>query len=79
MNLDRSCRVKSTPVKRITREAAHKEYERASRYRSIVMGLCEPDGYEGLQLQKLREATKAVFWQKYRPIEAAEKESPAPA
>jgi len=79
VSLDKSCRVKSTPVRRITREAARKEYERASRYRSIVAGLCEPDAYEGLQLQKLREATRAVFWQKYRPIEATEQEPSAPA
>jgi AbiV family abortive infection protein len=74
VDLDKSCRVKSTPVKRITREMAHKEYERAGRYRSTVTSLCKPDADEGIQLQKLREATKAVFWQKYRPIESAEEE-----
>lgn len=78
VNLDKSGRVNSTPVKRITREAAREEYERAGCYRSIVTDLCEPNAYEGLQLQKLREATKAVFWQKYRPIEATQEDSSPP-
>lgn len=74
VDLDKSCRVKSTPVRRITREAAQVEYERANRYRWIVTSLCEADAYEGLQLQKLREATKIVFWQKYRPVASANEE-----
>jgi hypothetical protein len=76
VDLDRSCRVKSTPVKRVTREQAQAEYERASRYGSIVRRLCEPDAYEGLQLQKLRDATKVLFWQRYRPLEPTQEELP---
>jgi AbiV family abortive infection protein len=68
IDLDKSCRVKNTPTK-ITREDAQAEYERARRYASIVTGLVGPDAYEGLQLKKLKEATKIVFWQKYKPID----------
>lgn len=74
VDLDKSCRVRSTPVTRITREAAQVEHERANRYRWIVTSLCEADAYEGLQLQKLREATKIVFWQKYQPSASASQE-----
>lgn len=59
--------MKNAPTK-ITREDAQAEYERARRYASIVTGLVDPDAYEGLQLTKLKEATKIVFWQKYKPI-----------
>lgn len=68
IDLDKSCRVKNAPTK-ITREDAHAEYEKARRYASIVTGLVGPDAYEGLQLKKLKEATKIVFWQKYKPID----------
>jgi hypothetical protein len=67
IDLDKSCRVKNGPMD-ITREDAEAEYKRASRYASIVMGLVGPDAHEPLQLKKLKEAIKVVFWQKYKPI-----------
>jgi AbiV family abortive infection protein len=69
INLDKSCRVKSSPMQ-ITREAAQVEYETAGRYASIVARLIAPDAYEGIQLKKLKEATKIVFWQRYKPIDS---------
>jgi AbiV family abortive infection protein len=68
IDLDKSCRVKNAPMD-VTREDAQAEYERAGRYGSIVTRLIGPDGYEGLQLEKLKEAMKIVFWQKYKPID----------
>jgi len=68
IDLDKSCRVKNAPMD-VTRDDAQVEYERARRYASIVTGLVGPDAYEGLQLKKLKEATKIVFWQKYKPID----------
>jgi AbiV family abortive infection protein len=70
VDLDKSCRVKNAPMD-VTREDAQIEYERAGRYASIVLGLIGPNAYEGLQLKKFKEATKIVFWQKYKPIDAA--------
>ncbi len=67
IDLDKSCRVKNAPTD-VTREEAHVEYERAHRYASIVTGLIRSDAYEGLQLKKLKEASKIVFWQKYKPV-----------
>ena len=69
VDIDKSCRVKSTPLKNISKEDAEVEYQRAWRYGSIVERLVSPDAYEGLQLQKLKEATKVVFWQRYKPID----------
>jgi hypothetical protein len=66
VDVDKSCRVKNSPND-ITREDAAIEYERASRYGSIVARLPESDAYEGLELRKLKDA-KVVFWQKYKPI-----------
>jgi AbiV family abortive infection protein len=68
IDLDKSCRVKNAPMD-VTREDAKVEYERASRYGSIVSRLVSPDAYEGLQLKKLKEVTKIVFWQEYKPID----------
>ena len=68
IDLDKSCRVKNVPMD-VTREDAQAEYERASRYALIITGLIGPDAYEGLQLKKLKEAVRAVFWQKYAPVE----------
>lgn len=65
VDLDKSCRVRKTPCG-ITSEQARKEYELAERYSSIIRGLLLPDAYQGLQLQKLKEAMTVVFWQKYR-------------
>lgn len=70
IDLDKSCRVKNAPT-RITREDAAVEYERASRYGSTLRMLVGPDVVEGLELQKLKEAMKIVFWQKYRPSVAS--------
>jgi AbiV family abortive infection protein len=67
INLDKSCRVKNAPMD-VTREDAALEYQRARRYGSTVIGLIGPDAYEGLQLKKLKEATKIVFWQKFKTI-----------
>lgn len=70
VDLDKSCRVKSTPVKSISREAAQKEYETAERYGSIVNNLVSPDSYEGAQLKRVKDATRVVFWQKYRAADS---------
>ena len=53
---------------RITKDEAEVKYQRARLYYSAVTRLVGADAYEGLQLTKLKEATKIVFWQKYRPI-----------
>jgi AbiV family abortive infection protein len=66
IDVDKSCRVKNAPMG-VTKEDADIEYERARRYALIVTGIIGPDTYEGLQLQKLKEALKIVFWQKYKP------------
>jgi AbiV family abortive infection protein len=66
IDLDKSCRVKNAPMD-VTREDAHVEYERAGRYASIVLRIIGPDAHESLQLEKLKEAVKIVFWQKYKP------------
>lgn len=66
IDLDKSCRVRNAPMD-VTKEEAQVEYKRAERYGTIVRGVIRPDGYEGLQLQKLKEALKIVFWQKYIP------------
>ncbi len=66
IDLDKSCRVRNAPMG-VTGEDAQVEYDRASRYASIVRRLIGPDAYEGLQLEKLKEATKIVYWQKYKP------------
>lgn len=71
INVDKSCRVKGSPMK-LTREDAQAEYQRAKRYASTVQSLVSKDAYEGLQLKKLKEATKIVFWQKYKPVESKE-------
>lgn len=68
VGLDKSCRVKSSPMN-VTREDAKVEYELARRYASIVLGMIDSDAYESPQLKKLKEATKFVFWQKYKPID----------
>ena len=68
IDLDKSCRIKNAPME-VTRKDAQIEYEKSSRYASIVLGLVGPDAYEGLQLKKLKEVMKIVFWQKYKPIE----------
>jgi AbiV len=68
IDLDKSCRVKNTPMD-VTREDAHVEYERACRYASIVLRIIGPDAHESLQLEKLKDAVKIVFWQKYKPID----------
>lgn len=52
-------------------DQAQVEFERARRYGSIVTGLTAADPYEGIQLKKLKEATKIVFWQKYKPVTPA--------
>jgi hypothetical protein len=67
VDLDKSCRVKNAPMD-VSREEAELEYRRAGRYGSTVLGLIGPDAYEGMQLKKLKEATKIVFWQKYKPV-----------
>lgn len=67
IDVDKSCRVKKSPSD-ITRKSAAIEYERASRYGSIVAGLLKPDAYEGLELRKLKDAMKLVFWQEYKAI-----------
>jgi hypothetical protein len=68
VDVDKSCRVKNSATNDITREDAAIEYERASRYGSIVARLLQSDAYEGLELRKLKDAMKVVFWQKYKPI-----------
>jgi AbiV family abortive infection protein len=70
IDLDKSCRVKNTPMD-VTREDAALEYQRAGRYGSTVPGLIGPDAYEGMQLKKLKEVTKIVFWQKYKPADGS--------
>lgn len=67
VDLDKSCRVKNAPTG-ITKEQALVEYERARRYASIVARLVSSDTCEGWQLEKLKEAMKIVFWQKYKPM-----------
>jgi hypothetical protein len=43
----------------------------------VVMSKCElirligSDAYEGVQLKKLKEVTKIVFWQKYKPVDGS--------
>lgn len=69
IDLDKSCRVRNAPLS-VTKEEAQVEYNRAERYRSIVRQVIGPDAYEGVQMQKLKEALKIVFWQKYRPLDA---------
>jgi AbiV family abortive infection protein len=66
-DIDKTCRVKNSPIS-VTREAAQLEYERARRYASIVERVIGGNTHERLELQKLKEATKIVFWQKYKPI-----------
>jgi hypothetical protein len=70
VDLDKSCRVKNSPMD-VTMDQAQVEFERARRYGSIVTGLSAADPYEGIQLKKLKEATKIVFWQKYKPVTPA--------
>lgn len=70
VDLDKSCRVKNSPMD-VTMDQAQVEFERARRYGSIVTGLTAADPYEGIQLKKLKEATKIVFWQKYKPVTPA--------
>jgi hypothetical protein len=67
IDVDKGCRVKNAPAN-VTREDAAVEYERASRYGSIISSLLQPNAYEGLELQKLKEAMKVVFWQKYKSL-----------
>jgi AbiV family abortive infection protein len=66
-DIDKTCRVKNSPIG-VTREAAQLEYERARRYASIVERVIGGNTHERLELQKLKEVTKIVFWQKYKPI-----------
>jgi AbiV family abortive infection protein len=70
VDLDKSCRVKNAPMN-VSREDAELEYRRAGRYGSTILGLIRPDAYEGIQLKKLKEATKIVFWQKYKPVDGS--------
>jgi len=65
IDLDKSCRVRNAPMD-ITREQAQVEYVRAERYVSIVASLIELTNVT-LQLDKLKEVTKIVFWQEYEP------------
>ena len=67
VDLNKYCRVRNAPMD-VTREDAAVEYQRACRYASIVTRLTAPEVHEGLELKKLKEATKIVFWQKYKPI-----------
>ena len=59
------------PTAFIKLEESQAEYDRAQRYRSTVQSLLRADAYEGPQLQKLKEAMKIVFWQKYTPSVSA--------
>jgi AbiV family abortive infection protein len=70
VDVDKSCRVRSSPLG-IKLEESQAEYDRAQRYRSTVQSLLRADAYEGPQLQKLKEAMKIVFWQKYTPSVSA--------
>jgi AbiV family abortive infection protein len=67
--LDKSCRVKqqNSPMN-ITRDQAQTEYKRAERYASIVLRLIEHGGYKSIQMDKFKEATREVFWQRYKPF-----------
>ncbi len=65
IDLDKSCRVRNSPLG-ITQEQAQREYELARRYGSIIRGLLRAEAYEGVQLQKLKEVMKIVFWQQYK-------------
>ena len=69
VDLDKNCRVKQlrSPMS-ITREQAHEEYRRAELYASIVRRLIAYGAYESIQMDKFKEATKQVFWQRYKPI-----------
>ena len=62
IDLDKSCRTKNNPGG-VTQEDAEAEYKRADRYKWIVRGLIEPDAFEGIQLRRLKEVMKIVFWQ----------------
>ncbi len=66
VDIDKGCRVKNTPND-LTREDAEAEYKRAVRYESIIRTLIHPDAVEGIQLAKLKEAMKIVFWQDCKP------------
>ena len=67
IDLDKSCRVKNAPMG-VTRDDAQLEYQRAQRYGAIVTRLANSDFYKGrIQLEKLKEGLKLVFWQKYVP------------
>jgi len=68
IDLDKDCRVRNAPMS-VTNEDAQREYERARRYGSTVSGLVDYGDNDTLQLEKLKEATKLVFWQKYKPID----------
>ena len=52
----------------IARDQAQAEYKRAQRYASIVLRLIEDGGYKGIQMDKFKEATREVFWQRYKPF-----------
>ncbi len=65
VDVDKSCRVRSSPLV-IKLEESQVEYDRAQRYRSTVQSLLSSNVDEGLQLQKLKEAMKIVFWQRYK-------------
>jgi AbiV family abortive infection protein len=66
VDVDKSCRVRSSPLG-VKLDESQAEYDRAQRYRLTIQSLLRADAYEGLQLQKLREAMKIVFWQKHKP------------
>jgi hypothetical protein len=74
-DLDKSCRVKAkrSPMN-ITGEEADAEYKRAERYASTVRYLIEHGDNNSIQLEKLKEATKLVFWQRYRPLDLSKVE-----
>lgn len=66
VDVDKSGRVRSSPLD-IKLDESQAEYDRAQRYRSTIQSLLRVDAHEGLQLQKLKEAMKIVFWQRYKP------------
>jgi AbiV family abortive infection protein len=67
VSIDRSGRVKSSPSS-VTLESAKEEFDKAGRYRWLVISLAADGPGDSMRFAKLRDALKIVYWQRYRPI-----------
>jgi hypothetical protein len=76
VDLDKNCRVKRdrSPMT-VTRKQAEEEFKQAQRYGSIVRHLIEKGGYASIQIDKFKDATREVFWQRYKPPSNEESDS----